>query len=143
MGYIITGLDPAPLPRTFAQEVIVDAYPGFPCRVTLDDAQIGEKLLLVNYRHQPADSPFQASHAIYVREGATPAQYRDEIPPALARRMLSLRAFDDAGMMSDAVLVQGSEAAPEIERLLANEKNAYVQAHYAAPGCFGATITRG
>ena len=27
-------------------------------------------MLLLNYVHQPADTPYKASHAIFVREGA-------------------------------------------------------------------------
>jgi hypothetical protein len=30
----------------------------------------GESVLLVNYEHQPAHSPFRSRHAIFVREGA-------------------------------------------------------------------------
>ena len=122
MSFIVTGLDPSRIPKRFATRVVADAAIGFPCRITLDDAPIGTPMLLVNYQHQPADSPYQASHAIYVSENATRAEYRDEIPPALKRRMLSLRAFDQRGMMTDAALVKGEDAKPEIERLLSDPR---------------------
>ena len=76
----------------------------------LDDAEIGETLLLVNHVSHDGNNPYRASHAIFVSENATEAAvYEDEIPPALDRRVLSLRAFDEAGMMIDAALAQQIE----------------------------------
>ncbi len=49
---------------------VADAKPGFPCRVSLADAEPGETVILAHYEHQPADSPFRASHAVYVRKDA-------------------------------------------------------------------------
>ena len=119
------------------------AGPGSPCRVSLVDAAPGETVILTNFLHQPADSPFHASHAIFVREGveqATPP--RDAIPPALASRILSLRAFDEAGEMVAAQLAEGSDAAPAIDALLADPAVAYLHAHYAIYGCYAARIDR-
>ncbi|WP_426014219.1 DUF1203 domain-containing protein [Caulobacter sp. DWR2-3-1b2] len=123
--------------------VVADTAFAFPCRVTLDDAEPGERLILLNYEHQPADSPFRSAHAIYVREAAGAAvNATNALPPALARRLLSLRAFDAAGMMCDADLVEGAQAGPVIERLLADPQVAYLHAHYARPGCYAARIDR-
>ena len=107
------------------------------------DAELGESLLLLNYVHQQADTPYQASHAIFVREGAlTPYEAVDEIPDALRTRTLSLRAFDDGGDMVDAALADGREVEPAIARLLADPQVAYIQAHYALRGCYAARIER-
>lgn len=57
-------LDADALARHRARRVVADAAPGFPCRVSLIDAQPGETLLLVHHLHQPTDSPFRAGHAI-------------------------------------------------------------------------------
>jgi hypothetical protein len=54
------------------RRMIVDAKPGFPCRVTLEDAEPGEHVLLLAFEHQPAHSPFRASGPIFVREGVHP-----------------------------------------------------------------------
>ncbi len=92
MNFRITGLDPEPFQGFYglsdddlaAQRVlrvVADRRPGFPERVELRDAEPGETLLLVNYVHQPADNPYRASHAVFVREGArkplttAPARY--------------------------------------------------------------------
>ena len=154
MSFRITGLDPAPFAPLFglsdaelaqrgARRMVVDAKPGFPDRVELRDLEPGETALLLNYVHQPADTPYRASHAIFVREGAVEAFAAiDQLPEVLARRPLSLRAFGADHMMVAADLVDGSLAAPAIERLLGDPRTAYVQAHYALRGCYAARIER-
>lgn len=121
-----------------------DADRGFPCRLTLADARAGDSLLLMNYEHQPAPTPFRASHAIFLNETATEtARYVDEIAPALAaREHISLRAFDEAGMMLDAAVAPGSNLTPAIENLLDRADVAYLHAHYAGMGCYAARIDR-
>lgn len=118
--------------------------PGSPCRITLEDARPGETVLLMNYEHQPADTPFRARHAIFVREGAGDRRFAPgELPPAfMARKFLSLRAFDDGGMMIDADITPTTELPEVIDRLLANPAAAYLHAHYAGAGCFAARIDR-
>jgi hypothetical protein len=139
------GLSDAALAERGVVRCTADAPVGFPCRVTLADARAGETLLLLNYEHQPADTPYRARHAIFVSEAATEtARYVDEVPPALAvRPMISLRAFDTAGMMVDAALAPGSELEPAITRLLARPDTAYLHAHNAGRGCYAARIDRG
>ncbi len=121
----------------------VDAKPGFPCRVSLEDAEPGETVLLLNYEHQSADTPFRASHAIYVREGAPRAELaKNEVPTLFRHRIMSLRAFDDAGMMRAAEVAPGESLEPAVERLLAKPEVAYLHAHYAGMGCYAARIDR-
>ena len=92
---------------------VADPSPGFPCRVSLCDAEPGETVLLVHYEHQPAASPFRASHAVYVRRGAVQAHPAPgEVPEMLRRRLLSVRAFDDAGMRGGAGARAGDRAPP-------------------------------
>lgn len=137
------GLSDAALARLGVQRRIADASPGFPDRIELRDAAPGESLLLLNYVHQPADTPYRASHAIYVLEGATRRYDRTgEVPEVLRRRLLSLRAFDEAHSMIDADVVEGQEIEAGIGRLLGDPRTAYVQAHYAKRGCFAARIER-
>lgn len=154
MSFRITGLDPAPFAHLYglsdealaahgAKRYVADKPVGFPDRIEVRDLAPGEPCLLVNYEHQPADTPYRASHAIFVREGAErPYEAVDEIPQVLRVRTLSLRAFDADHMMVDADLVDGSEAEGLIDRLLANPQVAYIQAHYAKRGCYAARIER-
>ena len=60
----------------------------------------------------------------------------------LRRRLLSVRAFDDAGMMLDADITEGTELEALIERLLANDAAAYLHVHFAKRGCYAARIER-
>ena len=154
MSFRITGLPAEPFQHLFglsdaelaahgAKRYIADAKPGFPDRIEVRDAEPGESVLLVGHVHQPADTPYRASHAVFLREGATRAFDRiDEIPDALRSRVLSLRAFDAGHMMIDADLVEGDALEGGIERLLGNPEVAYVHAHYAKRGCYAARIER-
>lgn len=154
MSFRIQGLDPAPfrhlnglsdeeLARFGAKRHVVDAKPGFPDRIEVRDLEVGETAILLNYEHQPADTPYRASHAIFVREGATQtADVVDEIPEVLRLRTISLRAFNEAGEMVDADLAEGRDLAALIERFLANPEVAYLHAHYAKRGCYAALVTR-
>lgn len=122
---------------------IVDKKPGFPCRVSLADADIGETVLLLNFEHQPARTPFRASHAIYVREGALQAQCAiGEVPELLRSRAISLRGFDEAHMLSAADLVEGAALESALDRMLSNEQVSYIHLHYAKPGCYAARVER-
>lgn len=123
--------------------VTADAPFAFPCRVTLDDAEPGQTLILLNHEHQDADTPFRSRYAIYVSESAKGStSTTGALPPALRRRLLSLRGFDAAGMLLDADVVEGANAVPVIERMLENPGVAYLHAHYAKPGCYAARIDR-
>lgn len=120
---------------------VAEANPGFPCRVSLRDAKPGEKLFLVNYEHMGLPTPYRSAHALFVREDAQEARLEsDEVPKMLARRMLSVRAFDVSGMMLDAEVVDGSDAAPVFERLLRLEGTAWLHIHSAARGCYLAKV---
>jgi len=154
MTYKISGLDPSPfahligldeagLARHGAVRMIADSDFGFPCRVTLEDARRGEKLLLVNHCSHGGDNPYRASHAIFVSEDARePAIYEDQVPPVFERRILSLRAFDIDGMMVDAALAQPGDADAAIRKLLSDGSVDHIDAHNATRGCFAARVER-
>lgn len=113
-----------------------------PCRITLEDAAPGEDVLLLSYRHQPAHTPYRQAGPIFVRAGGTQTDVVGQIPPALARRTLSLRAYDSEGAMIDADLTEGAQAQALIDKMLANANVAYIHAHYARRGCYAARIER-
>lgn len=122
---------------------IADTKPGFPCRVSLRDAEPGERLLLLNFQHQPACNPYQAAHAIFVIDGASSVNPRPgELPDMLAGRRLSVRAFDDNDMMTDAAIAELGHAAPVFQHLLASDRNRYLHVHTAERGCYLAKIER-
>ena len=57
-----------------AQWLVADAKPGYPCRVTLEDAEIGERVLAVPFIHHDVQSPYRASGPVFVRESAQTAK---------------------------------------------------------------------
>lgn len=154
MSYRITGLDPAPFRHLYglsdealaakgARRFVANAKPGFPDRIEVRDAEPGESLLLLNYTHQPANTPYRASHAIFVREGAEiPLDQVDEVPDALRGRPISLRAFNASGEMVDADLIEGEKLESLIQRLFDNPDVDYLHAHYARRGCYAARVDR-
>ena len=97
MPFRVLGLSPGPfrplfamhdarLHRLGARRVIADD-PRLPCRVSLEHAELGEELLLLNFEHQPANTPYRATHAIYVRRVADQAFAAvDTVPEVLASR---------------------------------------------------------
>ncbi len=152
MSFRITGLPAEPFQPLFAmsdaelaqrqaRRLTADG-PGYPCRVSLTDAAPGDQLILLNYQHQDADTPFRASHAIYVRPGEARFDAVAEIPTQLRKRLLSLRAFDQAGMMLEADVADGMVVEPVIARMFGNDKVAYLHLHYARQGCYAARVDR-
>ncbi len=152
MSFRVRGLDPAPFVPLYGladaelaargvRRVVATSPHAFPDRIELRDALPGETLLLLNHVHQPADTPYRASHAIFVREGASVRfDAIGHVPEVLRRRLLSLRAFDLAHEMVDADCVEGERAAFTIEGMFAAPMVAYVQAHFARRGCYAALI---
>lgn len=137
------GLDDRELAARGARRYVVDAAPGYPDRVEMRDLELGERAILLNYTHLDANTPYRASHAIFVREGAMQRYDRvNEVPEVMRIRPLSLRAFDNAGMMVDADLVGGREIESLIERFFANPAVAYIHVHNAKRGCYSGRIDR-
>jgi hypothetical protein len=153
MPFRITGLDPAPfaplhkladaeLAAAGARRVRIEHEHAAPCRISLDDAAIGETVLLLNFVHQNADTPYRQQGPIFVRDAQHRFEGHDVVPPAMARRTLSLRGFDRRHMMIEAELCEGHKAGSLIEAFFENPDVGYIHAHYARRGCFAALVLR-
>jgi Protein of unknown function (DUF1203) len=154
MNFRITGLNPSIFSHLFglpddvlahhnAVRYAVDEEYAFPCRIKLEDAAIGDSVLLMNYEHQPANNAYQSRHAIYVNEAATTAGvFINEIPVQMQRRLLSIRAFDAADAIIDADVIDGSDARTLIQRFLSTQETTYLHVHFARRGCFAARVDR-
>lgn len=135
------GMSDAELAERQACRQVVTAKPGTPCRVSMADAEIGETVILLNFAHQPEKGPYQATHAIFVRECADQARIAiNEVPQVIRSRLMSVRQFDDRHMMIDADVVPGEMVGPVISKALGNAGTAYIHLHYAKPGCFAASV---
>ena len=121
------------------------AKPGdrMPCRVSLRDAISGERALLLNYEHQPADTPYRSRHAIFVIDGTQEAQLAPgKLPAVFASRQLAVRAFSEAGCIVAGALTTGEDTASAINKLFDNPKAACLHVHNAAYGCYAARVDR-
>ena len=149
MAYRISGLDPADfadpaaLLAAGAIRIRADTKPGFPCRVTLEDAEPGETLLLLNHVSHDVATPFRSTYAIYVREGASQApDYVDSTPAFLGHRTLGFRGFDADGILRRASVAGPGDADQAIRGLLEYQEVAYIDVHNAGAGCFMVRVER-
>jgi Protein of unknown function (DUF1203) len=154
MTYQITGLNPADHAPLFAMSdaelaannacrVTATASRGFPCRVSLRDADEGDALILFNHVSHDVATPYRSAYAVYVRKAASEtAIYVDTTPPVFEGRPIALRGFDDEGNLLGATLALAGDADARIRELFENEEIAYIHAHNAAHGCFAAKVER-
>lgn len=116
---------------------------AFPCRVSLSDAAEGERVFLLNFEHQPGDTPYRSRHAVFVKDGANENHpVPDTIPASIASRLLSVRAFDRNHEMIDADVIEGTDVQDLIFSFFGNPEVDYLHLHYARRGCFAAKVTR-
>lgn len=139
----LSALSEEELTRRLVQRRVADSSPGYPCRVSLEDARSGETVFLLNHTHHAAATPFRASHAIYVREGVRSAVLpQGEVPDMIRQRIISLRAFDRDGMLVNAEVMDGIDVAAGIETLFGHPCTEYIHLHFAKQGCFAARVER-
>jgi len=154
MGYTISGLSPEPFRHLYGlpdrqldelgiKRFHVDQNPGFPDRIEMRDANVGETVLLLHHVYQPENSPYRASHAIFIREGAQDKYcVKNVVPEVMKSRLIALRAFDGSHMMVDAEIAQGGDIEKTIHLFFENPQVSYIQAHNAKRGCYSGRIDR-
>lgn len=154
MGFRVVPLSEAPfrpladlsgeaLARSGVERLTVETPHSTPCRVTLEDAEPGESVWLLPHRHHDVTSPYAASGPIFVREKGRAREYAPgEIPEALRRRLLSVRAYDAAARMTACDVVPGTELSALLERYFERAEVAYAHVHFAKPGCYACAIER-
>lgn len=137
-------LDDPALQAQGAVKLTVDEYPGFPCRISLEDAPLGEEVLLLPYKHHQTASPYQASGPIFIRKNVQHAKLKtNEVPPILQHRYLSLRCYNHTGFMVDALTCNGDKVKQTMNQLFDNPEIAYIHIHNARPGCYNCMAERG
>jgi hypothetical protein len=125
-----------------ARRRIADHKPGFPCRVSLEDAELGEEMILVNYEHHAVDSPYRAAGPIYVRRAAQRFSAINTVPAMFRHRLMSFRSYDARGMMVASDVRDGTAFEAAVESLFGDPSAAYVHVHNAKPGCFACRVDR-
>ena len=120
-----------------------DAKPGYPCRITREDAEPGERVLLLNHESHAAPTPYRSCYAIYVRESARrAASFQGARAPVMLNRPQELRMVDAQGMLVGADLGMNEALKDKVEAALARPDVGYLHGHNAMHGCFVAEIRR-
>lgn len=126
-----------------AIKMIAKTNPGYPCRVSLEDAQIGEEVLLLNYEHHKVNSPYKASGPVFIRRNVKTANLKtNQIPEMLKHRLLSLRAYNSSAIMIESETVKGENLADKIDMIFSNDLVNYIHIHNSGPGCYNCQINR-
>jgi len=128
---------------------LVSASGGEPCRDALRRAQPGEALILASFSPFTVIGPYREFGPVFVfaqphEDGVS----RDSLPlcpggsAGYLGERFALRAYDHAENITDATLVNASEAEDTLERFLADPAVAFVHARFPNHGCFALRIAR-
>jgi hypothetical protein len=154
MDFTISGLSPelfaplfelsdAELAARGAKRVIVEEPNAVPCRVSLEDAAVGEEVILLPYQHLDVPTPYRSSGPIFVRKAARrAARVKNAVPDLQRRRLSSVRAYDADGWLIESEVVAGTELESLVRRFLEGGEAAYLHVHNARPGCFAFRVDR-
>lgn len=137
-------MDDAALEAVGARRMVADEPHSAPCRVSLADADPGDRLILLTHRHlDDPSSPYRSEGPIFVRETAAEAALDvGVVPDMLGRRLLSARVYDADWMMTDADVVEGRDLAARLDAWFADDAVASIHLHTARRGCFMAAAAR-
>lgn len=130
-------LSEAELNKLGAVKMVVDRFPGFPCRASLEDAQMDEEIMLLSYAHHQTNSPYRSLGPVFIRKDFQKPQLKtNEIPEIIKNRFLSLRCYDKSGMIVEAITCEGSDVKEKLEQFFENPVISYIHIHNAKYGCY-------
>lgn len=136
-------LDDASLTARGMRRCIADDPTAYPCRVSLDNAAVGEEVLLLPFDHHVTASPYRASGAIFVSRGAVRAEPAvNEVPPQFRRKRLSVRAYNRDGDLIGADVATGDALEACMSALLEVAEVECLHLHHAAHGCYLCRVER-
>jgi hypothetical protein len=131
------------LAHPHAHRMIADVPESYPCRVSLLYAEPGDELLLLNFEHQGADSPYRARGPIFVRAGQPSARPAPgQVPPLVRRALLSVRGYGPEGWIEFAEVIEGRDLEATIARAFKSPGVEYLHLHFARPGCYLCRVDR-
>jgi hypothetical protein len=126
---------------------VADAYPGYPCRQCLRDAEVGDELVLVSHDPFTGRSEYRSASPIFLHASpCTPPDLDTDssrsLPEQLTRRQLSVRSFDIDEMMIDAAVIDGSDLEATIDRFFETAESHSIHVHNATRGCWAVSVDR-
>ena len=136
-------LSDAELATRGMRRIVADSKPGYPCRVSLVDAEVGERVILLPYAHHPVPGPYRASGPVFAREAAREARLGvNEVPESVRARLLSVRGYDREGIMVASDVTEGRSLEGTVSRLFSDERVDYLHLHNARAGCYSCRVDR-
>jgi uncharacterized protein DUF1203 len=136
-------LSDAELAARGMRRMIADSKPGFPCRVSLVDAEVGERVLLLSYAHHVGPGPYRASGPVFAREAARETLLGvNEVPESVGSRLLSVRGYDREGILVASDVTEGRSLEEIVSRLFSDEQVNYLHLHNARAGCYSCRVDR-
>jgi hypothetical protein len=121
----------------------VDDSPGYPCRVCLRDAAVGDEVFLIAHRASPVEHPHSVVGPVYIHAHAcAPWAAAGSLPPVVRTRRLAVRAYDSGGDLIACELAEGAAVEAAITRLFEDSRAAALHLHFARAGCFACRLER-
>jgi hypothetical protein len=116
---------------------------GAPLRCCLRDATKGERLSLVAYRPGGTAGAYREIGPVFIHADACEGYPEPGLYPAGFRgRRQVLRAYDKAGRIADAILVEGPAAESGIRQLLDRAEVATIHSRNVLYGCYMFAVDR-
>jgi len=115
-----------------------------PCRRCLRNAEVGDPLVLASYDPFTRRSPYAGEGPVFVH--ANGCEPFEPVPGAVSEqvsgRVLSVRAYDEDALMTDASVIKGEQFDERASALLADADVSFLHVHFAGPGCFAFRVDR-
>lgn len=123
---------------------------GEPCRDALRRARPGEEVILASFCPYTLNGPYKEFGPVFVLAQPDPQPVRRDVLPIAAdpetsylQERFALRAYGRNEWIVDSAFVTRDLAQETVERFLARDDVAFVQARYPGHGCFACRIERG
>lgn len=116
---------------------------GAPCRHCLRVSTDGERLILFAHRPFDGDGPYAEVGPVFIHADACARYAATTIfPPAFAERTLTLRAYDDRGLIASAEVAPPGARDDVLARMFENERVRFVHVRNPAWGCYDFAVER-
>ena len=120
-----------------------DADGGEPLRCCLRPSRAGERIALIAYRPSGTAGAYAERGPVFIHAEACAGYPADGgWPPEFRDRQQVLRAYDAAGRIADAILVEGVDAEAGIAKLFDDPAHVVVHSRNVLYGCYMFTVSR-
>jgi hypothetical protein len=121
----------------------LDDVGGAPLRCCLRPSRAGERIALIAYRPSGTAGAYAETGPVFVHASSCAGYPVDGgWPPEFRDRQQVLRAYDAAGRIADAILVEGAQAEAGIAKLLADPAHVVVHSRNVLYGCYMFAVSR-